>query len=325
MSRTKFAVAVGFALIGTGLWATVEGPGSPGRLLAEEAKAQDDAKSPDKQPRPVGAVVLIGGHEDKKGRMEILKEVVRLAGGSDARIVVVTAASDKPKEQADDYREAFGKLEVRDVRVLETPDREAVDSEENLAAIDRATCVFFTGGDQEQLIKTLRNTELDRRMHRRHLDGVVIAGTSAGASMQAEMMAEESGSESSPRAGMKLGYGMDFMPGVLVDQHFSQRGRTGRLLSALAERPQSIGVGIDENTAMIVTGGDHGEVIGEGVVTIIEASEMEYSNRKGREEGEALALFGLTLNTLPRGCHYDFRFRKATDSNDPKAVKRAGK
>lgn len=291
--------------------------GSP----CERARADEN---PAEGPRKIGPLVLIGGHEDTDGKEDILREVVRLSGGEEARIAVITIASEKPEEMAEKYREAFGRLGVKGLRFVTSRSRDEADRDENLEAIRWATCAFFTGGDQQDLVKTVRNTKLDELLHRRNLEGQVIAGTSAGAAMMSELMAESGRGATSPRAGLvELGHGLDFLPGTIIDSHFSQRGRMGRLLSVVSLRPQAIAIGIDEDTALVVTGRERCEVIGKGAVNVIDTSRMTHNSREGADRGEPLALFGLTLHVLSQGCVFDLRTMMPSGPEDGKRSRSA--
>ena len=257
-----------------------------------------------------GKLMIIGGGEDKEGDMDVLREFVRLSGGTEgARIVVMSAASTDHGAQDRKYRDAFGRLGVTNFRALETGDRQDADRAGSIAVVDWATGIFFTGGDQKRIRRVLDETKLERELHRRYRQGLVIAGTSAGASMMSEVMLDSGYSEESPRIGVvELGDGMGFLPGVIVDQHFSQRGRLGRLLGALAERPGDLAVGIDEDTAMVVEG-DRFRVVGSGVVTVLDGSTIGFNDRAERGEGEALTLSGITLHTVGAGNGFDLAAR----------------
>jgi len=257
-----------------------------------------------------GRLVIIGGGEDREGGMEILREFVRLSGGpEEARIVVMSAASEDHQAQDRKYREAFGRLGVANFRSLETETRQDADGAKSASVIDWATGIFFTGGDQKRIIRILRETKLHREMRRRLGEGLVIAGTSAGASMMSETMLEEGESEECPRVGIvELGEGMGFLPGVILDQHFGQRGRLGRLLAAVAERPEDLGIGLGEDTSMIVEG-ESFRVIGRGVATVIDASRISYNDRDRRVKDESLTLSGLILHTVGHGHAFDLGSR----------------
>jgi len=254
-----------------------------------------------------GRLVIVGGGEDRPG--EILREFVRLAGGRESRIVLMTTASEEHERWERAYSEAFGQLGAGDVRCprVDLPGDAA--SDETLRLLDEATGVFFSGGSQKRLVDLLRGTKLHATLHDRLGDGLVIGGTSAGASMMAEVMLLEGESEESPRAsGIELGPGMGFLPGAIIDQHFAQRGRIGRLLAALARRPEELGIGIDENTAMIVSQGRF-EVIGRGSVMVLDAFKHSHNDCRSCNPDEPLTVCGVTLHCLSSGFHFDLATR----------------
>lgn len=261
--------------------------------------------------RTVGRLMPIGGGEDKQGEMEVLREFVDLAGGPEsARILVCSAASSEPEAQDEKYRDVFGRLGVRDFRVLEIESRRDADHTPSAGLVDAATGIFFTGGDQKRLVALLVDSKIDRALHRGLARGLVIAGTSAGASMMSETMLDEGESAECPRKGViKLGRGLGFLPGMLIDQHFAQRGRLGRLLAVLAEHPEHLAVGIGEDTAMIVEG-DTFRVVGRGVVTAIDASKQTYNDHGERRKNQPLTLSNLILHTVGLGHRFDLRERR---------------
>src|SRR4051794_21049841 len=203
-----------------------------------------------------GPLVIIGGHEDKEHECVILKEFVRLAGGSGARIVVMTVATEQPQEVGREYRKLFCDLGARDVRVTGVTQREEARSPQSLKTIDQATGVFFTGGDQLRITALLGGTPLDDLLHRAHEEGLALAGTSSGASMMScTMIIEGDGKEAPAIDTVGLSPGMKFIEGPIIDQHFAERGRIGRLLSAVAQQPAKLGLGLDEDTAIVVRDG----------------------------------------------------------------------
>jgi cyanophycinase len=255
-------------------------------------------------------LVIIGGAEDKEGDCQILREFVRRAGGTKARIVIMTAATELPREVGDNYIRVFERLGAEEARIIDTETREDGSSSTALEAIGKATGIFFTGGDQARITDILKDTEIDRAIHRRYAEGAVVGGTSAGAAVMPDVMIVEGDSETNPRIEIvEMGPGMAFLPGVVIDQHFSQRGRLGRLISALAQQPAVLGFGIDENTAMVVT--DHQfEVIGEGSITVVDESEAIHSNVDNILKDEPLAICGARLHILPHGYKFDLQNRK---------------
>jgi cyanophycinase len=246
-----------------------------------------------------GALVIVGGGEDRPG--EILETFVRLAGGDRARVVVMTAASDAPVDLERQYCEAFRQLGAAEISCLRTAHRHDAESPGVVEAIERATAVFLTGGSQQNLIDRLRGTPAHEALRRRHVEGLVIGGTSAGASAMSETMLVSGTSEDDPYAGCaELGPGLSLLPGAIVDQHFTQRGRIGSLLSALAERPDLVGLGIAEDTALVVSGRRF-DVIGSGSVTVLDAASLSHCRRVTHHKKEALALCGVLLHSLPTG------------------------
>jgi cyanophycinase len=263
-----------------------------------------------------GQLVIIGGAEDKEGDCTILREFVRRSGGLQARIVVMTVATELPREVGDNYTRVFERLGVENVRIVDTVYREDASEASALEAIEKATGVFFTGGDQARITSVLKDTDIDQALHRRFSEGIVIGGTSAGAAMMPDMMIVEGDGETNPRVEIvKMEPGMAFLPGVVIDQHFAQRGRIGRLLSAVAQQPVVLGFGIDENTAIVVNNNQL-EVIGEGAVTVIDVSGITHTNLGQILKDEDLALCGVKLHILPHGYRFDLSTRKPILEDD---------
>ncbi|WP_017318530.1 cyanophycinase [Mastigocladopsis repens] len=255
-------------------------------------------------------LVIIGGAEDKEGDCQILREFVRRAGSTKAKIVIMTAATELPREVGENYIRVFERLGAEDVRIIDTETREDASSSTALDALNKATGIFFTGGDQARITSILKDTDIDAAIHKRCSEGIVIGGTSAGAAVMPDIMIVEGDSETNPRMEIvDMGPGMAFLPGVVIDQHFSQRGRLGRLIAALAQQPVVLGFGIDENTAMIVTDSQF-EVVGQGCVTVVDDSEVIHSNVDDILKDEPLAVCGARLHILPNGYKFDLKTRK---------------
>ncbi|MBD2441500.1 cyanophycinase [Nostoc sp. FACHB-110] len=256
-------------------------------------------------------LVIIGGAEDKEGDCQILREFVRRAGGTKANIVIMTAATELPREVGENYIRVFERLGAENVRIIDTETRDDAKSSTALEAIEKATGIFFTGGDQARITSILKDTEIDAAIHKRYGEGAVIAGTSAGAAVMPDKMIVEGDSQSTPRMEIvEMGPGLGFLPGVVIDQHFLQRGRLGRLITALVREPAVLGFGIDENTAIVVND-DQIEVIGEGSVTIVDESDSTYNNAHEILRDEPLAICGAKLHILPHGYKFDLKTRQA--------------
>jgi cyanophycinase len=273
-------------------------------MVAVESKDSDFKSN---KPAVKGELIIIGGAEDKEGDRTILREFVRRCGGREAKIVVMTVATSLPGEVGADYRHIFEEFGAT-VDIVDTERREDGDRPRDLEVIDDATGVFFTGGDQARITDLLKDTAIDKLLHEKFAKGLIIAGTSAGAAMMPDMMIVEGDSETNPTINsVVLEPGMGFLPDVAIDQHFAQRGRLGRFVSALMQQPAVLGFGIDENTAIAVKG-DEAEIIGEGAVTIVDVANISHSNIKESLHDEALAICGAKLHILPHG--YRFHLKK---------------
>jgi cyanophycinase len=260
--------------------------------------------------KPKGLLFAIGGGEDKEGDCTILNEFVRMAGGDRSRIVVMTAATDEPEEAGDEYAGVFKRLGARSVEVVDVSTREDAGDTESLGALEQATGVFFTGGDQLHVTSLIGGSEMDLLLHKIYKKGVVIAGTSAGAAMMSSSMFVRGPSEENPRLeNLQLGPGVEFLMGAIIDTHFSQRGRHGRLISAVAHYPHALGLGLDEDTALVAKDGIF-EVIGQGAVTVIDAGELTYTNVPELREHEGLALFNIKLHVLTAGHRFNMHERQ---------------
>ncbi|GIF17508.1 cyanophycinase [Actinoplanes tereljensis] len=239
-----------------------------------------------------GRLLIIGGAAGPS----LLARFVELAGGSRARIVVIATASSSPAAAETAHREAFTALGAGEVVPLRLNTR--ADAQLEQPALHRATGVFFTGGDQERITTVLGGTATDSLLQARVAAGaVVLAGTSAGAAAMSGTMIAEGDAPGVNRAAVRTGPGLEFLPGVLIDQHFAERGRLNRLLSAVALYPHELGLGIDEDTA-ILTDGDRFEVLGSGAVTVVDAGAATDIRVPARGP---ITLAGARIHVLPAG------------------------
>ncbi|HKP12393.1 MAG TPA: cyanophycinase [Blastocatellia bacterium] len=254
-------------------------------------------------------LMAIGGSEDKEHDMVILKEFVRLARGPRARIVVMTVATDSPKEVGDEYEALFKRLGVDDVRQVDVSTRADTEAERALEALEHATGVFFTGGDQLHITSFLGGSKMHNLLIKKASKGTVIAGTSAGASMMGNSMILGGEPDINPRLGaVEIGPGMDFFIGAIIDVHFSQRGRIGRLITAVAHFPQDLGIGLDEDTAIVATD-HHIEVIGSGAATIVDAGGITYTNLPDLQKDENISLYDIRVHVLGDGHRFSLETR----------------
>jgi len=255
-----------------------------------------------------GPLIIIGGHEDKTGERVILKAVAeRLNGG---KLVVATVASHQPEGYFDSYRDAFADLGVSDLVELYVQDRSQSQVDAALAVLDGAAGVFFSGGDQLRISSQIGDTAVDRRIRELHQAGGVIAGTSAGASVMSETMLVKGASSESYRIGeLRMAPGLGLVRDVIIDQHFAERGRYGRLVGAVAHNPRLLGVGIDENTAIVVENGAF-KVIGSGAVYIVDGKEASHSNIAEARPERALSMFDLRMHVLSSGDCFGLETRR---------------
>ena len=253
--------------------------------------------------------MLIGGAEDKVKGKRLLTRFVRFAGGADADIVVVSTASELGPRTNEIYRQIFADLGVGRVTGLHPKDRAEAEDPDVAATLVNATGVFLTGGNQLRLTSIVAGTRLDSGLHLAHDRGAVIAGTSAGASALAAHMLAFGESGATPRHGIvQLAAGLGLVPDVVVDQHFEQRTRLGRLLSAIAQSPSLVGLGLDEDTSAIVFPDRTMEVIGRGSVTVVDGSHMgtDAYRLRGRRP---MMVTGAVLHSIPSGYWFDLRAR----------------
>lgn len=249
-----------------------------------------------------GTLVIIGGAEDKRADKTILNHIVDISGGEKAQIALITAATKSPQQAGIEYKRVFGELGVKNVTNLIITDRKSANDTGALQALEDSSCIFFVGGDQLRISSILGGTETHRLIHEAYNSGKVIAGTSAGASMMSEIMVVEGNDEEAARkCTLKMAPGMGLLEGVIIDQHFNQRGRIGRLLAAVAQNPKILGIGIDENTAMIVNKDLEFSVDGSGVVTVVDGREIKYSNASEQYPDEPLAITNVRIHVFPKG------------------------
>jgi len=256
-----------------------------------------------------GKLVIIGGAEDKRADKAILKEVIKLSGGENSHIALITTATNSPEEVGQEYKKLFGELGAGSVVSISITDRKAANNIDDLKILDAASCIFFVGGDQLRISSILGGTEVHRLVKKAYEEGGVIAGTSAGASMMSEIMVVEGKDDEAPRkCTLKMAPGMGLLAGVIIDQHFNQRGRIGRLLAAVAQNPNVLGIGIDEDTAMIVNKKLEFIVEGSGVVTVVDGREISFTNISEQYPDDPLAITNVKIHVFPKG--YGFNLVK---------------
>jgi cyanophycinase len=256
-----------------------------------------------------GPVMLIGGAEDKLRDKVILSTFASYARGADGHVVVIATASTFGDQAIDRYRELFLELGIGRVTGLRPEERDEADEPEAAAAVADATGVYLTGGNQSRLTQVVGGTRLSDALFNAHDRGAVLAGTSAGASAMASHMVAYGNPGPTPKNRMvQLSAGLGILQGLVVDQHFEQRGRIGRLLALVAQSPSLLGVGLDEDTCAVVLSDQTLSVLGRGAVQIVDGRNVRTDAYRGKGY-KPLMVSGAILHSLPAGYRFDIRAR----------------
>ena len=270
-----------------------------------------------------GILIPIGGNEDKgiernemytlefieKG---ILHHIVRLAGGEDANIVIIPTASSIPDEVINNYQSAFEILGCTNVHSVDIRDRSHSEDAENIEKIKNADAVLFSGGDQSQIINKIGETTIHHLLLHKYMnENFVIAGTSAGAMcMSSQMIKGGKSTESFRKGTVGMGDGMGFTPNLIIDSHFIQRGRFGRLTEAVAKFPRLIGIGLAEDTGLIISNNNEFEVIGSGMAIVFDGRNLTHNNAEILKEGDPMTLTNMVTHVLSNGDKFEINTRK---------------
>jgi cyanophycinase len=259
------------------------------------------------------AVMVIGGAEDKIHGRQILSTFFQRAGAADARLAIIPCASREPAAIGTRYQTIFEEMGAKEIEVIDIREREQGENRAWQDFLDNCTGVFMTGGDQLRLCGLLMDTPIMERMRiRAQLGEITLAGTSAGAAVMGHHMIAGGGSGESPnRSLVDMATGLGIIPEVIVDQHFHNRNRMARLMSAIAAHPDCTGIGIDEDTCAMFEGDSCFQVIGKGTVTVIDPTDISYTNQQDIGAGDPLSLHNLRLHILSHGDRYDLN-RRAT-------------
>jgi len=258
-----------------------------------------------------GYLVPIGGAEEKFDNPEILDKFVDICGGKTARIAIIPTASEL-EDTGRNYEKLFRKLGIRHAEVLQLITRDDCQSNKYLDYIEKADGVFMTGGNQLRLSTTLGGTPVAQAIRRRNANGMHVAGTSAGAAFMPEHMIAGGDEGSTPSPDMvTMAPGLGLTNSFIIDQHFRQRDRLGRLLTALAYNPFAVGIGLDEDTAAFIRPGDDLEVVGSGGITIIDPTKLSYSSMDRARRGDPVSLIDVKLHILIAGGRFEIGSRKA--------------
>jgi cyanophycinase len=263
-----------------------------------------------------GTLIIIGGHEDHDGDKIILKEVAsRVRNG---KLVLATIASHEPEGYLEKYQASFAELGVGQVTELYVEDRIEANDKGKLEALNEVEAVFFSGGDQLRITSQIGGTPIFDRVVDIFRSGGVIAGTSAGASMMSDTMLVKGTSAASFRVGdVRMAPGLGLLSNVIIDQHFAERGRIGRLIGAVSQNPRELGIGIDEDTAIVVQGEEF-QVIGSGAVYLVDATGATHSDVAEADSRTTLSIHDLRLHVLSSGDRFDLTTRRPARSSGDK-------
>jgi cyanophycinase len=257
-----------------------------------------------------GYLLIIGGAEEKLRQRQILSRFVTLAGGPGATIAIISTASALGDEATELYRTVFGALGVRDIRGLRPITREEANQPALAAELANVTGIFMTGGNQLRLSSVIGGTTLGRAITERHRHGAIVAGTSAGASaISTHMIAFGTGGTTPKQRMTQMSAGLGLLSGVIIDQHFEQRNRIGRLLALVAQSPALMGMGVDEDTAALVSPSGVMEVIGSGSVILLDPARLETDAYEVKRH-KPIMVSGVVLHSLPSGYRFDLRRRR---------------
>jgi cyanophycinase len=263
-----------------------------------------------------GTLIIIGGREDRdpEGDRVILREVARHVRGG--KLVLATVASHQPEGYFEDYERGFGDLDVGELVELYVEDRNEASDRAKLSALDDAQAVFFSGGDQLRITSQIGDTGIEAKVRAIYERGGVIAGTSAGASVMSDTMLVKGTSSETHRIGdLHMAPGLGLIRDVIIDQHFAERGRFGRLIGAVAHNPRILGMGVDEDTAAIVEG-DVFTVIGSGAVYVVDGTGVTYSNLAEERPDRVLSMHDVKVHVLGSGNRFDLRKRRPLPPRD---------
>ncbi|WP_304680913.1 cyanophycinase [uncultured Clostridium sp.] len=253
-----------------------------------------------------GNLIIIGGAEDKKGDKEILKRVAKYIDPKNEKLIIATIATQYPEKSYENYKNIFSNLGVENIDKLDISNREEAFKKENIDLINDASSLFFTGGDQLRITSMIGGTPVYDAIKNLCINGGLIAGTSAGASVMSDTMIVEGEDDESPhKCTLKMSPGLGLVNSIIIDQHFAQRGRIGRLLTAIAQNPEVLGIGIDEDTAIVVSDKGTAEVIGSGAVYFIDGSSISYSNVSEQYSDEILSIFNVKIHVLKEGNRFN--------------------
>jgi cyanophycinase len=269
-----------------------------------------------------GRLIAIGGNEDKVDDLLVLKRVVQEIGSTVFKVAVITTASSNPNQRGKEYEDVFKTLGASGINIINTETRSEANDKSNSKLIEDVDLIFFAGGDQLRLTSIMGGSKIMRSINTRLESGALIAGTSAGAAVFSDTMIYEGNSKEGLLKGRVLTTtGFGFVENIVFDTHFMSRGRIGRLVQIVTTNPTCIGIGIGEDSGVVLKGDGTIEVIGSGQVIIVDGSEIIHSNIMDIQPGESIAVEHVLIHSLVNGYRYNFRDRSFLT---PKKVKKKG-
>lgn len=272
-------------------------------------------------PTVSGHIVAIGGAEDKTSEIAILRRVFELAPKDTSEVAIIATASSIPEQILPCYEAAFSRLGASQVHALDIQDRKQAADAKNARLIQRSGVIFFTGGDQLRLTNTLGGSATLRAIRERLRAGAVVAGTSAGAAaMPSTMIYNGAAADALRKGAVNMTFGLGFVRGMIIDSHFLERGRFTRLMEVGASNPEQLGVGIGEDTAVIIHPNRILETIGPGHVIIIDSRDLASSNIAELAMGEPVAIENMILHAMVSGHGYDIDARRYLVADELNAV-----
>jgi cyanophycinase len=268
-----------------------------------------------------GTVFLVGGKDGRNEDRALIDRFARICRGKQARVLVITSATDTPDIHRKEYSDAFRKVGVRDVVIFHGEEPGAADDPKLLSSLDRVDGVYFSGGSQRKLMSAMGGAGFGERLRERHRRGLHVGGTSAGASaMSLVMITQGEGRKPIQSSSVELATGFGLLPKIIVDQHFQKRERLGRLIAAVVHNPSMVGFGLDEGTAVEIDSSGRATVLGRGALTIIDGSRLFAASSNGSKGGHPLAFSGMGLHVLTEGWSYDLRSRSVTPPRPRKSA-----
>jgi len=259
----------------------------------------------------LGRLIAIGGNEDKSNELVVLKRVVQEIGKTDYKVAVITTASEDPEQRGKEYHKVFTTLGASGIEVFNITQRSQANDKKLVKRFENVDLIFITGGNQLRLTTTMGGSKVLAAVQARLEDGALIAGTSAGAAVFSDTMIYEGKSEEGLFKGSVLTTsGFGFVEKIIFDTHFMARGRIGRLIQIITTNPTCIGVGIGEDSGVVLKGDGVAEVVGTGQVIIVEGRDIGHSNIMNIEPGEPIAVENVRIHSLVNGYGYNFKKRQ---------------